>query len=1061
MKHILPFLTFLLSFSTFLSANEPVLTQEESQAVYETLLEALQNPGPCYSPKTHLIYGCEVEKLPTPEMIRDLNPNPVGYGSGLDDCSLYTGTLLYGLVRLYNRTHDAALAPLVRDAWLGMRNIGSAHQICGYVTRGVHPDDPTATYATSSRDQYTHYVESIWAYYFCPVSTAEDRAEIKELLTVLADSLIYEITPENDWSILRADGLHDPRGLHKMWNVYAHEWARLPMIYAAAWQLTGKEKYRTECLKYLDEAIERSLELPNKPASEVNAWVPTYSFYQMACSLELLYVVETDAERKARILDAIRVCSDCSLKRLPGLTARNAARRDFSELLIAESILPTLPFPAEAVEPLKATLKVDGLRTGYLGQTAHLTRLYANAVASGLAPLPKAISPEEDEVKEEVKAEAKAETSPETDSEPKPEKLSSFVWTQKPYPPRVNPNLVHFIVPGVCESQEFPRLASLPARTITWAAGWNEEISMPRADFILTDSVTDAKIQAWKDRKKPFFVLVSAAPTVESVPAWKALKAAAPAFQAVLWGEGPSAWELKLDGETQKFAVHVPLGRAYFQMDRWEFVMRPVSTAPEDIKSRRPFVWRMTPELVTTFQETKPETVPDAESYVRVSTKNPSYLELTNGSPYIPIGANLCILRDARTDADGKTTVRLLSDEEALERLEFYFQKISENGGNYARIWLGMPPFDIETERPGHFDEKKIENVRKMLDLASKYGIRLKLCIEHFRQLAEVGPWENGLVTFSKPIYREPLKNMQGFTDTELGRSYYLARTAKYIEEFGTHPAVYGWELWNEVYFPVGWTYYMLDRVNAMRPRQMVFQSLGSFDSKTQYQRNVEYTKIPKNILLQIHRYYDPGAQLPICQAPMDQLCASAVQTPRAWGVKKPILATELGAVKRSHSGPSELYENDVEGVLFHDILFAPFFCGSAGSGHCWHWNIYLEKHDLWWQIGRFTEAIKGVNPIEEAFEPFTSEQNNLRLYGLKGAKTTLIWIRDAENDSKKELVEKKPVETRKNVTVKLDGITTETLDCYDPWTNTHTELKVQDGMVSIPVLKRSCVLRF
>lgn len=1051
MKHFLPVLLFFLSFSTFLQAAEPVLTPEESQAFYRTLLEVLQNPGPCYSPKTHLIYGCDVAQLPTPEMVRDLNPNPVGYGSGLDDCALYSGTLLYGLVRLYNRTHDDALAPLVRDAWLGMRNIGSAHRIRGYVTRGVHPDDPTATYVTSSRDQYTHYVESIWAYYFCPVSTAEDREEIKELLTVLADSLIDEITPENDWSIRRSDGLHDPRGLHKMWKVYAHEWARLPMIYAAAWQLTGNEKYRAECLKYLDEAITQSLDLPNKPENETNAWIPSYSLYQMACSLEVLYVTEPDAERKARILEAIRVCSAFSQKRLPKLTVGRSSLRDFSELLIAESVLPDLPLPAEAREPLKETLKVGGLRSKYLGQTAHLIRLYANAVASGLAPLPDAVSP----------AKPQEETTASASPEPTEKKLSRFVWTQKPNPPCVNPNLVHFVVPGVCESEDFPKLASLPARTITWATGWNEEISLPRADFILTDAVTDAKIETWKARKKPFFVLVSNVPTVESAEAWNALKAAAPAFQAVIWGKGPEPWQLKLDAEAQKYALPVPLGRAYLQMDRWEFVLRPVSSVPEDIKARRPRVWSMTPDLVAASDELRPESVPDAESYVRVSVKNPSYLELTNGSPYIPIGTNLCILRDAQTNAAGETIVRLLSDEEALERLEFYFQKISENGGNYARIWLGMPQFDIETERPGHFDPKKIENVRRMLDLASKYGIRLKLCIEHFRKLGEEGPWENGHVTFSKPIYRETLKNMQGFTDTETGRAYYLARTAKYIEEFGSHPAVYGWELWNEVYFPVEWTYFMLDRVNAMQPKQMVFQSLGSFDSEVQYQRNVEYTNIPKNILLQIHRYYDPGAPLPICQAPMDQLCASAVQTPRSWGVKKPILATELGAVKSRHSGPSELYEIDTEGVLFHDILFAPFFTGSAGSGHCWHWNIYLEKHDLWWQIGRFTEAIKGVNPIEEAFEPFTSEQNGLRLYGLKGTKTTLVWIRDGENDSKKELIEKKPVETRQNVTVKLDGIAAGTLDCYDPWTNTHTELTVKDGVVTIPALKRSCVLRF
>ena len=30
-----------------------------------------------------------------------------------------------------------------------------------------------------------------------------------------------------------------------------------------------------------------------------------------------------------------------------------------------------------------------------------------------------------------------------------------------------------------------------------------------------------------------------------------------------------------------------------------------------------------------------------------------------------------------------------------------------------------------------------------------------------------------------------------------------------------------------------------------------------------------------------------------------------------------------------------------------HDVLFAPFFAGSAGTGQIWHWNTYVERHEL------------------------------------------------------------------------------------------------------------------
>ncbi|MDO4629890.1 MAG: hypothetical protein Q4C70_11960, partial [Planctomycetia bacterium] len=465
----------------------------------------------------------------------------------------------------------------------------------------------------------------------------------------------------------------------------------------------------------------------------------------------------------------------------------------------------------------------------------------------------------------------------------------------------------------------------------------------------------------------------------------------------------------------------------------------------------------------------------DNAEFVRVSAKTPDYLELSSGKPYLPIGVNLCILRAQNPDG----TMRLLSDEEALQKMEFYFQRLSENGGNYARVWLGMPQFDIETERPGHFDAQKIENVHRLLDLASRYGIRLKFCLEHFRNLGDSPVWNDGKVTFSKRLYHgEVAQKMSDFTLSDAGRNAYLARTRKYIDLFGSHPAVFGWELWNEVNcIPNAdvWTEFMLARVTEMNPNQLVFQSLGSFDSPAQFERYRTHTKMRQNTLLQVHRYLDPGAKLPICQAPMDVLAADCATTVRAWGVRKPILVTELGAVRACHAGPSELYEMDTEGVLFHDILFAPFFAGAAAPGHCWHWHVYLEQHDLWRHVGRFSEAVRGVNPVSEQFQPFYEEQNGLRIYGLRGEKTVLVWIRDAENDSQRELIEKKPVETRKDVKITIsENYTPRTgthrptrLDIYHPWEDRHETVPLPasatippTSQLTLPPLTRSCVLR-
>jgi len=102
-------------------------------------------------------------------------------------------------------------------------------------------------------------------------------------------------------------------------------------------------------------------------------------------------------------------------------------------------------------------------------------------------------------------------------------------------------------------------------------------------------------------------------------------------------------------------------------------------------------------------------------AHVRVSPRDPRYFELTDGEPYIPIGLNM-----------------IGPPGNGLEGMEEWFKKLSAQGGNYVRIWLSNPFFDVEHERSGVFDEERAKRIDALLTLAKKYGIRLKLCTEHF-----------------------------------------------------------------------------------------------------------------------------------------------------------------------------------------------------------------------------------------------------------------------------------------------------------------------------------------
>jgi hypothetical protein len=82
-----------------------------------------------------------------------------------------------------------------------------------------------------------------------------------------------------------------------------------------------------------------------------------------------------------------------------------------------------------------------------------------------------------------------------------------------------------------------------------------------------------------------------------------------------------------------------------------------------------------------------------------------------------------------------------------------------------------------------------------------------------------------------------------------------------------------------------------------------------------------------------VHRYLDPGAEMKVCQDPMDIICSSAIEELRSYHASKPIILAETGAVEARHAGPSKLYPLDTAGVLLHDILFAPFFSEQQVQG--------------------------------------------------------------------------------------------------------------------------------
>ena len=108
-----------------------------------------------------------------------------------------------------------------------------------------------------------------------------------------------------------------------MWNVKGHEAARLPMIYAAAWDATGKQRYFALYREYLEPAVEQSF--------VVEKWQPTYALLQMQASLELLESLEEAPKLKRQMRRIMAMVSDrCAARAVQA--DRNAQKLDLTML---------------------------------------------------------------------------------------------------------------------------------------------------------------------------------------------------------------------------------------------------------------------------------------------------------------------------------------------------------------------------------------------------------------------------------------------------------------------------------------------------------------------------------------------------------------------------------------------------------------------------------------------------------------------------------------------------------------------------------------------------------
>lgn len=339
--------------------------------------------------------------------------------------------------------------------------------------------------------------------------------------------------------------------------------------------------------------------------------------------------------------------------------------------------------------------------------------------------------------------------------------------------------------------------------------------------------------------------------------------------------------------------------------------------------------------------------------FVRVSSDDNRYFAFDNGHPYVPVGANICWGSGPRQTYD----------------YDDWLPKYGEAGCNYFRAWLGPGWVTFALERVGEpadrygvgkFDLSHAWRLDYVLDLATKHGQYVMLCIDSFNELRKQSEdaypyWEG---TPQNIANGGPLKEPVEFWTDRTMQRLYRNKLRYLVARYGWRTHVMSWEFWNEVDI-VSSTAYEPEKVADWHSRMSAY--IRSIDP-WKHLRTTSFAysdgsprimRLPEIDYTQTHNY---GSK---------DIAAALYDWQRRHEVyRKPHYVGEFGC----DAGGSDATV-DPEGIGLHNGIWSTVMSGSAGAAMSWWWDNHIHPHNLYTHFAALNAFIKGVDFPKEGFK--------------------------------------------------------------------------------------------
>lgn len=445
------------------------------------------------------------------------------------------------------------------------------------------------------------------------------------------------------------------------------------------------------------------------------------------------------------------------------------------------------------------------------------------------------------------------------------------------------------------------------------------------------------------------------------------------------------------------------------------------------------------------------------EGYVKVSKSDRRYFSYSTEKCFYPVGINLAFPKDCGISNGKEFGLNGQVKYMGLRQYERWFKRCSENGVNVVRIWAGHTYFSPDTE---NVEEYKLEQFTKfdmLLDLAKKYGLKLKITFEQFRFFSYEKDNNSYIFKlFNKNMYfgDQKCNSTEEWLTEEKWKDTWLNKINEFAKRYSGDTEIFAIELWNEMnclgekygvlYSEiVKWNTEMIPKVKALFPDNLVVNSLGSLDCEMNLNM---YNLFPwdKCDFKQMHRYLDQGGQhedttknpVEVIQKGMEKIKDN----------KMPFVVAETGAVNNNHSDKFKYYSCDDRGIIFVDCVYTPLFLGSASCGHIWHWDDrYVESKNLYKYFKPLADMVSEIDFQSEEFESIDFSDDEAYIFILKGKNVSLGFVRNKSDCWQNVLKDFKNATVIKEKEISFNGTS---IKEFKIWEDDTTKISVGDQKV-------------